>query len=165
MDIFSLLERQNLQIKTIIDLINRKQFSLLYNEYREVIEQLLFITSREEFDDFIEEQESLEIKPFLLAYASNEKACCAIGMYEKNADIALKQYANVDEKIVLCNDYEDPNCLIEDIKKINSVLANTGKKCIAFFDDTYCEGSYYIFKIDSESDNEIYTDQQIERLI
>lgn len=165
MDILSLLQSQNLEIKDIIDLINGKQFSLLYSRYQKVIEELLFITSEQEFDNFIEEGGCLELRSFLLAYASNKKVCCAIGIYEENADVTLRQYVNIGENVILHDNYESADYLVEDIKKINSVIANTKKKCIALFDDTYCEGVYYIFKIDIESDNGAYMDRQIERLI
>ena len=140
MDILSLLEKQKLKIKDIIELINGKQFDVLYSKYQKVIEELLFITSKQEFDDFIKENECLEIKSFLLAYACYENICCSIGMYETDAGVTLRRYLNLDEKIVLHDNYENP-------------------------DYTYCEGVYYIFKIDIDSDNGTYVDQQIERII
>lgn len=165
MDILSIIEKQNLKVNDIIELINGKQFDVLYNKYQKVIEDLLFITSKQEFDDFVADNECLEIKSFLLAYACNENICCSIGMYETNADVTLRRYLNLDKKVILHDNYEELDYLVDDIKKINSVIADNNKKCIVFFDDTYCEGVYYIFKIDIDSDNGTYVDEQIERII
>lgn len=159
--IHKLLQDKELDISNIQYLIKQKDFDALYDEYADVIEQLLFLQDKEEFEDFINEEGQVELEPFLFAYAACKKACLSIGMYEENVAELLRNFTEVGSDVELGNDAEE---LVENITHINEFLSNTGRKYIVFLDETYCEGCYYVFEVDGTYD-ETWDGQLVERIL
>lgn len=161
MKVDKLLQVKGLDISNIQNLFARQDFDALYDEYADVIEQLLFLQDKEEFEDFISEEGEVEFEPFVFAYAACQKACLSIGMYEENVAELLRDFTEVGSDVELSNDAEE---LVENITHINELLSNTGTKYIVFLDETYCEGCYYVFSIDATCD-EKWDGQLVERIL
>lgn len=162
MNVFELLQGQGLELSKIQQLFEEQDFDALYEEYADVISELLFLESKEEFEDFINEEGNLEIEPFLFAYASSINICLSIGMYEENVAELIRNYTNIGMDVELSDDVE---AMTENIAKINKTINNSGKKYITFFDDTYCEGCYYIFKVEIGNADDNWDGEMVERLI
>ncbi|MGN6710503.1 hypothetical protein [Anaerocolumna jejuensis] len=167
MNLYNLLESKNLDISNIVKAFKGKKFDIIYNQYKDVVDELLFISSTDEFNDFINEQGELKEEPFLLEFAYRKGVCCNIGMYDENANKILSGYINKysDIDVNLHYSYDDINHLKGDIISINELIKNTNKKYLALLDDTYCEGCYYIFIIDEEIDDKQWESQVITRII
>ena len=164
MNIFALLENKGLNTADVKGLLEEENYEALYDQCADVIKELLFLTDKEEFQDFLEEEGALEPEPFWFAYASHRKVCCSIGMYEENAADILAEYTKLKADVKLCKNYENAEDLVADIEKINTTVSDTGKLYIAFMDDTYCEGCYYIFAVDAEMVNERWDGECVERI-
>ena len=162
MNVFELLQGQGLEISRIQQLFEVQDFDTLYEEYADVISELLFLEDKEEFEDFIAEEGLLEMESFLFAYAGCRKVCLSVGMYEANVAGLLQNYTKIVSDVELSDDVEE---LTENIKKLNAAIYTTGKKYIVFFDDTYCEGCYYVFAVEAKLEDDNWEGQLVERLI
>lgn len=169
MNIYNLLESKNLDIGDFVKAFKEQKFDTIYNQYKEVVDEVLFISSMDEFNDFVNNEE-VEEEPFLLAFAYQKGVCCNIGMYDENANKILSDYVNECSHVNVdlsdhSHSYDEIKFLKKDIMNINQLIQNTNKKYIVLLDDVYCEGSYYIFMIDEESDDNQWKSQVIERII
>lgn len=158
--ISNLIQTNDRDVSKIQKLFEMQDFDTLYDEYADVIEQLLFLEKKEEFEDFISEEGQLEMEPFLFAYAACQKVCLSIGIYEENVAELLRDFTEVGSDVELNNDAEK---LVENITHINDFLRDTGRKYIVFLDETYCEGCYYVFAVDVTYD-ETWGGQLVERM-
>ncbi|GLB29819.1 hypothetical protein LAD12857_17420 [Lacrimispora amygdalina] len=167
MNLYNLLESKNLDISNIVKTFKEKNFNYIYNQYKEAVDELLFISNTNEFDDFINEQGELKEEPFLLEFAYKKGVCCNIGMYDENANDILSDYINRHSNINvnLHYSYDEINHLKGDIININELIKNTNKRYLVLLDDTYCEGSYYIFIIDEKFDDKQWESHAIARII
>lgn len=156
-----LLQAKGLDVSNILNIFAKQDFDTLYDEYADVIAQLLFLQDKEEFEDFISEEGEVAFEPFLFAYAACRKVCLSIGMYEENVAELLRDFTEVGSDVELGNDVEE---LVENITHINEFLSNTGRKYIVFLDETYCEGCYYVFAVDVTYD-ETWDGQLVERIL
>ena len=159
--ISNLLQTKDHDVSKIQKLFEMQDFDALYDEYADVIEQLLFLEEKEEFEDFISEEGQLEMEPFLFAYAACKKSCLSIGMYEEKVVELLRDFTKIGFDVELNNDAEK---LVENIIHINEFLSNTGRKYIVFLDETYCEGCYYVFEVDVTYD-ETWEGKLVERML
>ncbi len=162
MNVFELLQGQGLEISKLQQLFEAQDFDTLYEENADVIFELLFLEKKEEFDDFINEEGNLELEPFLFAYASSKNVCLSVGMYEENVAELIRNYTKIDSDVELSDNVEE---LPEDIEKINKGIKNAGKRYIVFFDDTYCEGCYYIFEVEVGNADDSWNGQMVNRII
>lgn len=161
MNICGLLQLKGFETSNIQKLFEIQDFDTLYDEYSDVIKQLLFLESKAEFEDFINEEGQVEMEPFLFAYATCQKACLGIGMYEENIIELLQNFAKVGSDVELSDDMEK---LVENMVRLNECLSNTGKKYIVFMDETYCEGCYYVFLIEA-ADEDKWDGALVERIL
>ena len=167
MNVYSLLENRLEELTTIEKMIRNNEYEKLYETYKDVLNVLLFIESREEFFDFITEQEELEQESFLLALASSRKICSCIGMYEDNVEEILQQYFQIcgqsDYDLAELN--ENMDLLVETINKINQSTEGSKNKYMVLLDDTYCEGCFYIFYVTNDESSEDWDDKMIQRVL
>lgn len=167
MDIFTLLEGKLDEMVSVQSLIENNDYISIYEKYGDVLKEFLFVESFDEFNDFIEEQSDLVAESFLLALASKKNVCCSIGMYESNVPELLQQYLQNTSQITMNNNIckDTHNFLVTTLSEINQLICSCDKKYILLFDDTYCEGVYYVFYISERGYMEDWTDKQIERLV
>ncbi len=167
MDIFTLLEGKLDEMASVQSLIENNDYISIYKKYGDVIKEFLFVESFDEFNDFIEEQSDLVAESFLLALASKRNVCCSIGMYESSVPELLQQYLQNTSQITINNSISNDthNFLVTTLSEINQLICNDNKKYMLLFDDTYCEGVFYIFYISERGYREEWTDKKIERLV
>lgn len=170
MNVYSLLKHKGVDLNELHDYFCKKKYYELYNDYTNVINNLLLITSKDEFDDFIEEleeAEEIEEEAFLLALAFEKGLCCSFGMYEENVGSILQQFLSSNNEITI--DYEKLNenseLLVDCIKEVNNICKSRQEKYIILFDGTYYEGCYYIFEIPESEDDGVWESELIERIL
>ena len=114
MNVYSLLKKRMSRLSEVKELILKKQYTQLYEQYSDVIAYLLFIEDKEDFLDFIDEQDEISEESFLLAFAYKNKICCSFGLYEENIGLILKQYFRDSEISIECDDLSE-NILVQRI--------------------------------------------------
>lgn len=167
MNVYSLLENKLVELPMIRECINRNMYEKLYEKYANVINDLLFLETKREFVDFINEQKELKEEPFLLALAYKKGLCCSFGMYEENIGIILQQYVQANSQINVEFDEVNENIdlLVDSIDKVNASIECSLKRYIILLDETYCEGCFYIFCVTAEESLKDWESIQIERLL
>lgn len=167
MNIYTLLEGKLDEIALIQSLFKNNDYIGIYEKYSDVLERFLFVESLDEFNDFIEEQGDIQPETFLLELASNLNMCCSIGMYESNApDLVLdylKSTTQINADKYECDDVHE--FLMSTLGEINRAICPEGMQYILLFDDTYCEGVFYIFYVSEKEALEEWLDTNIKRLI
>ena len=167
MNVYSLLENKLVELPMIRKCINRNMYEKLYEQYANVINDLLFLETKREFMNFISEQKELKEESFLLALAYKKGLCCSFGMYEENIGIILQQYLQTNSQI--CVEFDEMkwniDLLVDYINKVNASVECSLKRYIILLDDTYCEGCIYIFCVTDDESLEDWESIQIERLL
>ena len=136
-------------------LFETKNFSELYQAQSEVINEMLSIENQEEFEDFLENEDSVEEAVFWLHYAAVHGESLPIGGYEE--DVTQKVMDFLGERLPedifaavkehLQNIYVDIDAednLKEKIDLCNQCLADTKYSLQLDFDDTYYAGVYFL---------------------
>ncbi|MBR4084939.1 MAG: hypothetical protein IKK33_11735 [Lachnospiraceae bacterium] len=167
MDIFTLLEGKLDEIASVQSLLENNDYVSIYEKYDDVLKELLFVESLDEFNDFLEEQGDLETEAFLLALASKRNICCSIGMYESNVPELLLQYLQNTSQITIntnvCNDVYE--FLVTTLSEMNQLNCKGDKRYMLLLDATYCEGVFYIFYVSGMEGLEEWSDTHIERIV
>lgn len=137
-------------------LLETKNDLELYQTYTDVIHQMLLIESYEEFQDFLCEEEGFDEDVFALYHAANHGECLMIGGYDE--DVSQKVASFLKTKLSQaafgtiekqCDDmYVDlgtRDTLEESIEVCNQMLNAYGHRIKMDFEDTYCDGTYFLF--------------------
>ncbi len=136
-------------------LFETKNFSELYQVHTEVINEMLSLDNKEDFEDFLESGDSIEEDVFWLYYAAVHGESLLIGGYEEDicqkvADF-LKQripgniFFTIQEHLQkLYVDIDAEDNLEETIGLCNQCLADTDYMLQLKFDYTYCAGIYFL---------------------
>lgn len=142
----------------VVSLLKNKQYDLIYKEYRQVIEALLFVTSEDEFADFIREIGYIEMDSFLLELAAQRDICFALSVNDVMS--TLSSYIENESNLIL----DAKNKTIVDIlSKANE--CDNKMRYIAFFDDQYSDGIYYLFHVEKNVDFTICEGAKVSRII
>ena len=139
----------------IYTLFETKNFPELYQAQSEVINGMLSIENQEEFEEFLEHEDSVEEAVFWLHYAAAHGESLAIGGYEE--DVTQKVVDFLGERLPedifaavrehLQNIYVDIDAednLKEKVDLYNQYLADTKYSLQLDFDDTYYAGVYFL---------------------
>ena len=132
-----------------------KNFSELYQAQSEVINEMLSIENQEEFEDFLEQEDSVEEAVFWLHYAAVHGESLPIGGYEEDvtqkvADFLGQRlpediFAIVQEHLQnIYVDIDAEDNLKEKIDLCNQCLTDTKYSLQLDFDDTYYAGVYFL---------------------
>ena len=145
----------NKEKRYVHTLFETKNFSELYQAQSEVINQMLSIESQEEFEDFLEHEDSVEEAVFWLHYAAVRGESLPIGGYEE--DVTQKVVDFLEQRLpedifaalqkYLQNIYVDIDAednLKEKTDLCNQCLADTKYSLQLDFDDTYYAGVYFL---------------------
>ena len=132
----------------IVDLFNSHNNRLIYQKYRQVIDALVFVTSEEEFEDFIFETGDLEMDSFLLELAAQREICFSLSINDE-LSVLIEYIENISG--IVCN---------HSVGRVEDILKTANEReeqmrYVAFYDDRYSEGMYYIFHVKKETDFEI----------
>ena len=141
-------------------LFETKNFSELYQAQPEVLNEMLSIENQEEFEDFLEQEESVEEAVFWLHYAAVRGESLLIGGYEEDvtqkvADFLERRlpediFAALREHLQnIYVDIDEEDNLKEKIDLCSQCLADTKYSLRLDFDDTYYAGVYFLSVVSS----------------
>lgn len=139
-----------------------------YKKYQKLIENIIFVTSQNEYMDFIREENSLNKNIFILEFLSSKNYCINIGGYEENADSKIIDFF-YRKKIKLTNTFIKKNTNIaadidnnQNFKNYLTVLNNElnrmGFEICVLFHDIYCEGVYTLFVYNRKFSKKIWNE-------
>lgn len=141
--------------KCIQALFTAKDYMELYRIQKPTIDLMLGIKEQWEFEDFLEEEDSLEEPPFWLYYSVMQGELLEIGGYEE--DVTEKVAAFLQKKLPkaefqsiaaylqdLYVDIDEWDNLEEKIELCNQCLAGAGYSIQVEHDDTYCTWDYFL---------------------
>ena len=136
-------------------LFTAKDYMELYRIQKPTIDLMLGIQEQWEFEDFLEEEDSLEEAPFWLYYSVIQGDFLEIGGYEEDA--TEKVTAFLQKKLPkaefqsiaaylqdLYVDIDKRDNLEEKIELCNQCLAGAGYSIQVEHDDTYCTWDYFL---------------------
>ena len=136
-------------------LFTAKDYMELYRIQKPTIDLMLGIKEQWEFEDFLEEEDSLEEPPFWLYYSVMQGELLEIGGYEE--DVTEKVTAFLQKKLPkaefqsiaaylqdLYVDIDERDNLEEKIELCNQCLAGAGYSIQVEHDDTYCTWDYFL---------------------
>ena len=152
-------------LRTVLDdfeeienLFINHDYEMLYVKYCQVIESLLFVTSEDEFADFINENNHIELDSFLLELAAQRELCFGFSVNDEISSIV--DYIKSESGFVFDNEADS---ILEILDMANK--RDEHMKYIAFFDDRYSEGMYYVFHIKKNVDFEICEGATVKQLV
>ena len=136
-------------------LFTAKDYMELYRTQKPTVDLMLGIKEQWEFEDFLEEEDSLEEAPFWLYYSVIQGDFLEIGGYEEDA--TEKVTAFLQKKLPkaefqsiaaylqdLYVDIDERDNLEEKIELCNQCLAGAGYSIQVEHDDTYCTWDYFL---------------------
>ena len=136
-------------------LFTAKDYMELYRTQKPTIDLMLGIEEQWEFEDFLEEEDSLEEVPFWLYYSVIQGDFLEIGGYEE--DVTEKVVAFLQKKLPkaefhlivdylrdLYVDIDERDNLEEKMGLCNQYLACAGYSIQVEHDDTYCTWDYFL---------------------
>ncbi len=136
-------------------LFETENFSELYTTQADVINEMLSIETKQEFEDFLAEDGGLDEKAFWLHYGAARSESLLVGGYEEDVTQKVSDFLRVKlpENLFLAirenlqNVYVDidgEDNLKEKADLCSRRLENTGYSLRLDFDDTYCAGVYFL---------------------
>ena len=141
-------------------LFETKNFSELYQAQSEVINGMLSIENLEEFEDFLEHEDSVEEAVFWLHYAAVRGESLLIGGYEE--DVTQKVAGFLEQRLPedifaalrehlqnIYVDIDEEDNLKDKIDLCSQCLADTKYSLQLDFDDTYYAGVYFLSVVSS----------------
>lgn len=144
------LERQQVH-----KFLKTQNYTALYQISGEVINDMLMISSREEFEDFLDCNDTLEEDIFWLHYAAAHGESLLIGGYDEDVTetvtffLRQKLPENVFDNVVsdlydlyVCLGTRDT--LEEKIRFCNQALSSSEYTLRLDYDETYCAGVYFL---------------------
>ena len=145
----------NNEKRSIRMLFETEHFSELYRTQADVINEMLFIETQQEFEDFLADEGGIDEEVFWLYYGAVHSESLLIGGYEE--DVTQKVSGFLKQKLPedlfsavlehLQNVYVDidgEDNMKEKADLCSQCLENTGYSLRLDFDDTYCAGAYYL---------------------
>lgn len=145
----------NTEKQSIHELFESEQFAELYLAQGDVINEMLCVETREEFEDFLSEEGGIDERAFWLYCDAVRSESLLIGGYE--GDVTQKVSGFLRKKLPenlfsairehLQNVYADmdgEDNLKEKAALCNQCLENSGYSLRLDFDDTYCAGVYFL---------------------
>lgn len=141
--------------QSIHELFESEQFAEHYLAHGDVINEMLCVETREEFEDFLSEEGGIDERAFWLYYDAVRSESLLIGGYE--GDVTHKVSGFLRKKLPenlfsamrehLQNVYVDmdgEDDLKEKIGLCSWCLDKSGYSLKLDFDDTYCAGVYFL---------------------
>ena len=142
-----------------VQMLQAKDFSGFYEKNQDIVRNILFLESVDEFLDFSNEN-SLDTECFCAAFLCAKGHGIQVGGYEDDLTCPLTEFLGAkgiedprvfeiinNEKIYTdCGDYDN---FKKSLTEINQVLAPCGMRVIVFEDFVYCDWEYTVLMVDS----------------
>jgi len=142
--------------ENIKKLLEEKNYAQLYEVCPDVLNEMLAVESREEYEDFIEQEGEIDAEVFELFYGASIGESVMVDAFEGDVTAKVNKFFiqklqnSISEMIrrqilnwyVNIDEYEN---LQENVEWCNKLLMDLGYAITLKFDDTYCAGVYFIF--------------------
>ena len=152
-------DQEYAELINAIKLIENNEFQKLYNNYTNLLKELVCVQSYEDFMDFIGE-ETININIFILCFLTQKNKCIELGGYESDINKKIKQFIceksnnnelldrikSLDEDVYTDYDGEDNFCKY--VSELNDILKQYDLKIVVFFNDEYWACIYNLFLLD-----------------
>lgn len=164
MNILSLAEllvspEEKNEMQNSVQMLQEKDFSRFYDKNQDIVRNILFLESVDEFLDFSNDN-SLDIECFCAAFLCAKGYGIQIGGYEDDLTQILTEFfknKGIDDSKVFeiinsekiytdCSDYDN---FKESMTAINQVLAPHGVRVIVFEDFVYCDCEYTVLIVNN----------------
>lgn len=89
MNLDTVLIENGIDVRSIKQMLAEKNYKKLYSSFQDAIECMCFVTSENEFDDFISDHGEIDEEAFLLALAAARSLCSCYGVNEEEE---MKEY-------------------------------------------------------------------------
>ena len=140
------------QIHTLFE---TKKYMELYKTQADVLNEMLMIHSKEEFEDFLSCENIIDESIFLLYYAAVHGESLLIGCYEGEVKVQVTSFLKMklpEDVFLLIEesleniyvDIDEENNIKEKIECCNQKLQNTHYYISVIYEDTYCAGAYFL---------------------
>lgn len=145
----------NSEKQSIRMLFETEHFSELYRAQADVINEMLFIETQQEFEDFLASEGGIDEEVFWLHYGAVHSESLSIGGYEEDVTQKISEFLKqkLPENLFsamrehLQNVYVDvdgEDNLKEKVDLCSQCLENTDYSLRLDFDDTYYAGVYFL---------------------
>ena len=145
----------NNEVEYIRAIFRDRNFSELYRTQSTVINEMLMIDNPQDFEDFLSGENNIDEAAFWLFYSAVHGESLLIGGYEEDVSEKITNFLkrklpeNVfslirDHLRNIHVDIDAENNLEEIIGFCNRHLSDTDYSLCLDFDDTYCEGVYFL---------------------
>lgn len=142
--------------ETLRPLLAEHRFDELYREAPAVLDEMLLIQSRAEFEDFLEQEQEVDEGAFWRFYRAAQGESLLLEGYEGDVTEKVRAflreklpdavYAHLEERLsdVQADLDEDLEPLEERVEEWNKCLSDTPYTLVLELDDTYCAGVYFL---------------------
>ena len=142
-------------VKNIQELLSRKEYQAVYDQYASVLQDMLFVQSSEEWLDFIQREGTLEEEPLRLYLSAWRGLCLLLGCYEGEATRKVLDWlkdripGELLEKLsglapIVIDVDELGGTLEKQIAPYQEALTQAGFSVHIDFEDIYCAGAYFL---------------------
>ena len=138
----------NKDVKAIQELLSKKEYQAVYDQYAPMLQDMLFVQSFEEWLDFIQQEGALEEEPLRLYLSAWRGSCLLLGCYEGEA--TPKVVRQLLEKLsglppIAIDVDELDGTLEKQLAPYQDLLTQAGFSFHIDFEDTYCAGAYFLW--------------------
>ena len=142
-------------VKNIQELLSKKEYQAVYNQYASVLQDMLFVQTSEEWLDFIQQEGTLEEEPLRLYLSAWRGLCLLLGCYEGEATRKVLDWlkdripGELLEKLsglapIVIDVDELGGTLEKQIAPYQDALTQAGFSFHIDFEDIYCAGAYFL---------------------
>ncbi len=156
-----------------IQMLDAKDYSKFYEDNRDIVRNILFIETMDEFLDFVSEN-TLDVESFCAAFLCARGYGLQVGGYEDDLTQALTKFFEEKgfaypeiieiisrEKIYTdCSDYDN---FKKSLTSINEILDGYGMRVIVFEDFVYCDCEYTMLIVNKALANDIFSQWQSDK--
>lgn len=142
-------------VKNIQELLSKEEHRAIYDQYAPMLQEMLFVQSFEEWQDFIQQEGTLEEKPLRLYLSAWQGLCLLLGCYEGEVtqkvlgwlkgripDELLEKLSGLPPIVI---DVDEMNGTLENqIAPYQKILSQGGVPLHIEFEDIYCVGAYFL---------------------
>lgn len=145
----------NEDTKKIQELLSKREYQAVFDQYAPVLRDMLFVQSLEEWLDFIRQEGALEEEPLKLYLSAWRGESLLLGCYEGEATRKVLDYlrGRIPEELLeqlsgsapIVIDIDELNGTLErQIAPYQEILDPTGFILHIEFEDVYCAGAYFL---------------------
>lgn len=141
----------------VLELFRQGAYREIYEQYRPLLQHMLFIETEEEWMDFLAQGGTLEERPVSLHLSALAGECLCLGGYEGDVTGQVRSFLSAglfgdrrdgpalpEQSIVL--DLDESSGLLEpQLRPFQACVEPLGFRLRTEFDDAYCAGEYFLF--------------------